>query len=93
MTTALLSEPEAAARLHISARLLRELRRQGHIRYVALSARRIAYRPEDCDEFVESRVRKVEPCPAPKPQPRSTKARSGRTADIITFSEMQAQRR
>jgi hypothetical protein len=84
--TALLTEDEAAKRLHISARLLRDIRSKGRIRYVALSAKRIRYRPEDCDEYIESRVTKVEPHPDPKPKlGRPRRQRS--VAEIIPFSQ------
>ena len=93
MTTLLLTETEAAERLHISPRLLRDLRSKGHIRYVALSTRRIAYRPEDCDAFVESRVRKAEPCPSPKPPRPSNPRQRARSGNIVPFSEQFAGRR
>ena len=86
MTALLLSEPEAAARLHISPRLLRDLRKHGEIRYVALSARRIAYREEDCAEYIANRVRKAEPCPEAKPKP-SVQKRAG-SSNIIPFSQL-----
>ncbi|AOR76297.1 helix-turn-helix domain-containing protein [Novosphingobium resinovorum] len=50
--TALLTEAEAAERLRLAPRTLRELRSKGKITYVKLTARNIAYRPEDCDEYV-----------------------------------------
>lgn len=52
-----LTETEAAEFLGIGARTLRELRREGRIRYVALTARKIAYRLEDCEEYIASCVR------------------------------------
>jgi hypothetical protein len=56
-TTELLTEAEAAAYLRIGARTLRELRRQRKIHYVALTERKIAYRLEDCEEYIASRLR------------------------------------
>lgn len=53
----LLTEEEAAKFLLMSPRTLRDLRRARAIRYVALSARKIAYRLEDCEEYIASRVR------------------------------------
>jgi predicted site-specific integrase-resolvase len=50
----LLTEEQAAERLLMHPRTLRKLRQTGQIRYVALIGRKIAYRPEDCAEFVES---------------------------------------
>ena len=88
----LLTEAEAAARLCLSPRLLRSLRKQGHIRYVALSARRIAYRTEDCDAYVESRVRRDETCASPMPS-RPGRPRTRRAGGVIvSFSELQARR-
>ena len=56
----LISEEEAAERLLMHPRTLRKLRQAGEIRYVALAGRKIAYRPEDCEAYVESRTR-IEP--------------------------------
>lgn len=53
----LLTEEEDATFLRMGTRTLRELRRARQIRYVALSARKIAYRLEDCEEYIASRVR------------------------------------
>lgn len=55
--TRLLTEEEAAQFLRIGTRTLRELRRDRQIRYVAISARKIAYRLEDCEEYIAARVR------------------------------------
>ena len=80
----LLTEAEAARRLRIGERTLRELRRQGKIRYIALTARKIAYRPEDCAEYLEARLRVNEPCEtAARPKRRSQR----RTGKIIPFSQ------
>lgn len=57
MNSCLLTEEEAAKFLRMSPRTLRELRRTRAIHYVALSARKIAYRIEDCEEYIASRVR------------------------------------
>lgn len=79
----LLTPIEAAERLHVSERTLRDLKRRGLIRYVAITQRRIAYRAEDCDEFVSTRVRVDEPCDTRPP----AKQRSSRlTGKIIPFS-------
>lgn len=60
----LLTEKEAAARLRISERTLRNIRGQGDIAYVRIGKRIVRYRPEDCDSFIESRVHRAKP-----PQP------------------------
>ncbi|WP_446741054.1 helix-turn-helix domain-containing protein [Sphingomonas sp. ACRSK] len=62
--TELLTSEEAAERIHVSTKTLRQLRRNGHIRYVAVTDRKIRYRPEDCDEYLESRARKAPGCPS-----------------------------
>lgn len=64
----LLTPQEAAKRLLISERTLRDLKRTGAISYVAVGARRIAYREEDLAAFIESRVRQ-EPGPQQRPGP------------------------
>ena len=79
----LLTEAEAARRLRLGARTLRDLRRRGLIRYVALTARKIMYRPEDCTAYIESRVQLNEPAPKAG-RPNRTRRRS---AVIIPFSQ------
>lgn len=64
----LLTEAEAASRLRMSPRSLRELRQHGRIRYVAITARKIAYREDDLAEYVEARVRVEAPPVEVKPQ-------------------------
>lgn len=63
-----LTEPEAAAHLGLSARTLADLRRAGKIRFVALSARKIAYRPDDLLAYRDAQVRLAAPAnPVAKP--------------------------
>jgi hypothetical protein len=62
----LLTEEQAAARLLMNPRTLRKLRQAGEIRYVALVGRKIAYRLEDCDAFVEQRLRLATPLDLPR---------------------------
>jgi excisionase family DNA binding protein len=50
--TALLTETEAAERLRLAPRTLRELRSKGKITFVRLTPRNIAYRAEDVEEYV-----------------------------------------
>lgn len=76
--TNLLTPQEAARQLLISERTLRNLKRTGAISYVAVGARRIAYREEDLAAFIESRVRQE-----PSPQQRAGPGRQ--------FSEIMAQ--
>jgi hypothetical protein len=54
--TELLTPDQAAARLRVCTKTLRQLRQQGLIRHVAVSKRKIFYRPEDCDAYLESCV-------------------------------------
>ena len=83
--TALLAPPEAAKRLHISERTLRDLKRRGKIRYVAVSALRIAYREDDLAEYIDSRVQLDEVGEtAPAPKQRASK----RPTAIVPFSQL-----
>jgi hypothetical protein len=83
------TEDEAAGFLRISARTLRGLRQKGLIRYVALPARRILYRPEDCAAFVESRVKVEEPKSPPTRNRGRGRARSG---NVVSFTARRAAR-
>lgn len=84
----LLSEEQAADRLLMHPRTLRKLRQAGEIHYVALAGRKIAYRPEDCEAYVQSRVR-VE---TPKPRPRTRSVGNRRGGVIVPFSARQEMR-
>lgn len=86
----LLSEEEAAKRLLMHPRTLRKLRQAGEIRYVALAGRKIAYRPEDCEAYVLSRVRAEPPAPRSGARPRSAGNRRG--GNILTFTARQGMR-
>lgn len=77
------TEAEAARQLRMGERTLRELRRLGKIRYVALTVRKIAYRPEDCAEYLAGQVRVNEPCET-RPKVKRSGPRSGK---IIPFSQ------
>lgn len=87
----LLSEDQAAKRLLMHPRTLRKLRQQGEIRYVALAGRKIAYRPEDCEAYVQSRLRQDDPLPRPRARQRAVGNRRG--GNIVPFSARQANRR
>jgi len=80
----LLTEREAAERLRVCERTLRGLRKRGLIRYVAITKRKIMYRPEDCAEYVESRLRQESPA-NDRAAPRPIRRRSG---NIIPFSKL-----
>lgn len=77
------TEAEAAARLRMSERTLRELRRVGKIRYVALTTRKIFYRPEDCAEYLEACVKLNDNAPT-RPMPKRQPRRAGA---IVPFSQ------
>lgn len=83
----LLTEEEAANRLLVSTRTLRKLRQEGEIRYVALAGRKIAYRLEDCLNYIESRLRVADPAPVTRPAPTAVGKRRG--GNIIPFSVRQ----
>jgi excisionase family DNA binding protein len=82
----LLTPDEAAGRLGVGERTLRDLRKRGLIRYVAVTERKIMYRPEDCEAFIESRSRLAEPTTPPKRPPTNRPRRQGQV--IPLFSEV-----
>ncbi|TZG26473.1 helix-turn-helix domain-containing protein [Sphingomonas montanisoli] len=85
MTGQLLTSAEAAEQLRVCEKVLRRLRKAGAIRYVALGERKIMYRPEDCADYLASRVRREEPCqPAQPPKGRPVRHQPG---VIIPFSQ------
>ncbi|WP_147036068.1 helix-turn-helix domain-containing protein [Sphingomonas aquatilis] len=88
----LLTPEEAAKRIHVCTKTLRRLRQDGHIRYVAITDRKIRYRPEDCDEFIASRARKAPECLSTSRKTRriSTSTSSGR---VVAFTDRRGQRR
>ena len=81
----LLTPIEASRRLRIGERTLRDLRQKGRIRYVALTARKIAYRVEDCDEYVEAQVTRAEQRDT-KPAPKG-KASVGKAGTVVPFTK------
>lgn len=81
--TDLLTHDQAAARLRVCAKTLRQLRQQGLIRYVAVSARKIFYRPEDCDAYLAS-CERVDVPQAPTRRRSSSRLRSG--ANVVSFT-------
>ena len=81
--TQLLTEMEAATRLRIGERTLRGIRQRGEIRYILIGARKIFYRPEDCEEYLAARLRVEQPCPTN----RRTQRASRNTGNIVPFSQ------
>ena len=95
--TQLLTEAEAAELLRIGARTLRALRRDRKIRYVALTALKIAYRLEDCEEYIASCVR-LDSGERSDQREKQGKGRGGRSrpaasmrqGNIVPFSQRKA---
>lgn len=85
--TIILTEAEAAAYLRIGARTLRDIRRRGEIRYIALTARKIAYRPEDCEEYLAARLRVEQPCDT-RQKPKRARGAGAASGKIIPFSKL-----
>lgn len=88
--TDLLTERDAAEKLHVCTRTLRRLRQSGAIRYVSVTPRTILYRPEDVAAFVEQRT-KLEQSPAPTEKTRPNRKRV--ESNIVSFTARRAQRR
>jgi hypothetical protein len=88
----LLTEAEAARRLRVCTKTLRGFRKNGLIRYVALTGRKILYRPEDCDAFVDAKSKTDDPIEHPQPRPRARPAR-GKAGNVVSFTAMRRERR
>ncbi|MBN3537801.1 helix-turn-helix domain-containing protein [Sphingomonas pseudosanguinis] len=89
--TELLTPEQAAHRLSVCTKTLRRLRQDGHIRYVAITDRKIRYRPEDCDDYVASRARKAPECPSTKRVNRRTSTTTS-SSKVVDFTARRAQR-
>lgn len=87
---ALLTPAEAAAEIGVCTKTLRKFRERGLIPYVAVTDRKIMYRPQDCEAYLESRVRReAQQWPAKSPgKPR--RAPAPRTGKIIPFTARRA---
>lgn len=81
----LLTPAEAAQRLRMSERTLRNIKKRGEIAYVMAGERKLFYRSDDCDAYIASRVRKDVPVCQPAPK---MKAPAKRRGNIIPFSQM-----
>lgn len=79
----LLTEAAAASILGISVRTMRRIRHAGGILYVRISRRRIGYRPQDVEDYLDRQSRRDTPHrPAPgKPEP-------PRRGKVVPFSQM-----
>ncbi len=79
----LLTEDQAAAHLALCPRTLRKARQSGTLSYV-LIGRAVRYTLADLDQFIDNHRRKEAPClDQTKPK---TRARPGRTAQIVPFT-------
>jgi hypothetical protein len=87
--TQLLTHDQAAARIGVCAKTLRQFRKQGLIRYVAVTGRLIKYRPEDCDAFIESRVT-VDIPSEPTHRRRSNRLRNA--TNVVSFTARRQER-
>lgn len=84
----LLNPREAAEKLHISERTLRDLKKRGAIRYVALTERRIMYRPDDLADYINGRVRCDEQEPGRDSKKRRASVRGSAVHNIVPFSQI-----
>ena len=82
----LLTEPEAAERLRMSARVLRQARQEGQLRYI-LRGRSVRYTIADLESYIDQLRQVQTPCfTPPSPRPR-TPGRKAAPGVIIPFSE------
>lgn len=81
----LLTEAEAAERLRLCQRTLRNARREGKLRYV-LIGRAVRYTEDDLKNFIDS-LRTVQPACPPNPKPARSTHRKGKSAQIIPFTD------
>ena len=86
--SALLTADEAARRLFVCSKIVGQLRRAGKLRYVAVTDRKFLYRPEDCDAYLASRERMVEPATPKRAEPK--RRQSGNVVGLGRFSERYA---
>lgn len=85
-----LTPAEAAARLRICTKTLGKLRRDGLIRFVAVTKRKILYRRQDCDAFATERATTCDP---PVTFNRSPSPRRRNNGNVVSFTERRRQRR
>ena len=85
-----LTPAEAAARLRICTKTLGRLRRDGLIRYVAVTKRKILYRPADCDAFADAQATVAVPPPTFHRAP-SPRRRGG--GNVLSFTDRRNARR
>lgn len=86
--TALLTHDEAAARLRVCPKTLRSIRQRGLIRYVAVTPRKILYRAEDCDAYLESCLTSEVHRPTERRKPRNLRGQ----ANVVSFTARRQER-
>jgi len=87
--TELLTETEAAERLRIPRRTLRQYRAEGRIAFVQFSSKNIRYRDTDCEAFITDCMEQA-PSRADtlaKGRKRSVSKTAGRSGKIVPFSQ------
>lgn len=88
----LLTEAEAAEHLRIGCRTLRDLRNKGKIKFVRVTARNIAYRPEHLEEYVALCVQRQDEPADPMPKGKRRSAKGPAVAGVIVpFSQRNKQ--
>lgn len=85
----LLTPTEAATRIRVCEKTLRSLRKQGLIRYVEVSSRKIFYRPEDCDAYLADCIRLDIP---DIPTHRKSTRRPRRDSNVVSFTARRQER-
>jgi hypothetical protein len=88
--SALLTHDEAAARIRVCAKTLRRIRQKGLIRYVAVTERKIFYRPEDCDAYLASCERVAVPIEPTKRRGPSRRLRNEQ--NVVSFTARRQER-
>ena len=92
----LLTPPQAAARIGISERTLRDLRKAGEIAYVALDGRKIRHTESDIADYLTLRHRRdtprIMPCLSTSPKIRRTTTTTS-NSKVVGFTARQAAQR
>lgn len=80
----LLTEAEAAARLRLSARVLRQARQDGALRFI-LRGRSVRYTIADLESYIDHLRQAPIQCTAPRPTSAKKARSAGRGAVIVPF--------
>ncbi|XAI96855.1 helix-turn-helix DNA binding domain protein [Synechococcus phage Ssp-JY40] len=79
----LLTEPEAAARLHTCTKTLRRARQEGRLHFVKIG-KTICYTEQDLADFIDRQRQ----CAAPQSPRRSPAPKPKRPGVVVPFSQM-----